>query len=70
MAGPELAKRYQTILYLAGSASAEFFADIALCPFEAVKVQLGVGFLSVSCHGLIALGSKTNSRAQQPTASP
>lgn len=38
LAGPENAARYQTVLFLAGSASAEFFADIALCPFEAVKV--------------------------------
>lgn len=29
----------QNLIYLAGSASAEFFADIALCPFEAVKVR-------------------------------
>jgi solute carrier family 25 phosphate transporter 3 len=27
-------------LYLAASASAEFFADIALCPFEAIKVRM------------------------------
>ncbi|KXZ56593.1 hypothetical protein GPECTOR_1g533 [Gonium pectorale] len=40
MAGPELAKKYQSAIYLAGSASAEFFADIALCPFEAVKVKV------------------------------
>ncbi len=38
MAGEEVAKKYQTLIFLAGSASAEFFADIALCPFEAVKV--------------------------------
>lgn len=38
MAGEEVAKKYQNLIYLAGSASAEFFADIALCPFEAVKV--------------------------------
>lgn len=37
-AGEEVAKKYQNLIYLAGSASAEFFADIALCPFEAVKV--------------------------------
>lgn len=40
MAGPENAKKYQNIIYLAGSASAEFFADIALCPLEAVKVKV------------------------------
>jgi solute carrier family 25 phosphate transporter 3 len=27
-------------LYLAASASAEFIADLALCPFEAVKVRM------------------------------
>ena len=41
MAGEELFKKYQTLIYLAGSASAEVFADIALCPFEAVKVSMG-----------------------------
>ena len=39
-AGPELAARYQNLIFLAGSASAEFFADIALCPLEAVKVKV------------------------------
>lgn len=38
MAGEELFNKYQTVIFLAGSASAEFFADIALAPFEAVKV--------------------------------
>jgi solute carrier family 25 phosphate transporter 3 len=40
MAGAENAKKYQTLIFLAGSASAEFFADIALCPMEAVKVKV------------------------------
>eukprot|EP00983_Pelagomonas_calceolata_P017359 544738-Pelagomonas_calceolata.AAC.2 len=40
MAGEEVAKKYQNAIFLAGSASAEFFADIALCPFEAVKVKV------------------------------
>ena len=30
----------KTIVYLGASASAEFLADIALCPFEAVKVRM------------------------------
>ncbi|KAK9845005.1 hypothetical protein WJX74_009591 [Apatococcus lobatus] len=38
--GEENAKKYKTLLFLAGSASAEFFADIGLCPFEAVKVKV------------------------------
>ncbi|KAI9866570.1 MAG: Mitochondrial phosphate carrier protein 3, mitochondrial [Trichoglossum hirsutum] len=40
LAGAENAYRYKTSLYLAASASAEFIADIALCPFEAVKVRI------------------------------
>jgi len=40
LAGEENATKYKTSIYLAGSASAEFFADIGLCPFEAVKVRM------------------------------
>ncbi|EOD52154.1 putative mitochondrial phosphate carrier protein 2 protein [Neofusicoccum parvum UCRNP2] len=40
LAGPEAAQKYKTILYLTASASAEFIADVALCPFEAVKVRI------------------------------
>merc|ERR1712003_309288 len=38
--GEENAYLYRTTLYLAASASAEFFADIALAPMEAVKVRI------------------------------
>ncbi|KAH7577139.1 hypothetical protein JRO89_XS01G0210500 [Xanthoceras sorbifolium] len=40
IAGPEYATKYKALIYLAGSASAEVIADIALCPFEAVKVRV------------------------------
>jgi len=40
MLGEEKAFLYRTALYLAASASAEFFADILLCPMEAVKVRI------------------------------
>ncbi|RMZ76136.1 hypothetical protein DV738_g5117, partial [Chaetothyriales sp. CBS 135597] len=40
IAGEENADRYKTLLYLSASASAEFIADIGLCPFEAVKVRM------------------------------
>ena len=36
--GEENAYLYRTSLYLVSSASAEFFADIGLAPFEAIKV--------------------------------
>jgi solute carrier family 25 phosphate transporter 3 len=38
--GEDNAHRYRTWLYLGASASAEFFADIALCPMEAIKVRM------------------------------
>jgi len=39
-AGEENAAKYKGAIWLAGSASAEFFADIALCPMEMVKVKI------------------------------
>ncbi|PLB38379.1 putative mitochondrial phosphate carrier protein [Aspergillus candidus] len=39
MVGIENAQRWKTSLYLVASASAELIADVALCPFEAVKVR-------------------------------
>ncbi|XP_032674740.1 phosphate carrier protein, mitochondrial [Odontomachus brunneus] len=40
LAGEELSYEYRTTLYLISSASAEFFADIGLAPFEAAKVRI------------------------------
>jgi len=40
MLGEEKSYLYRTSLYLAASASAEFFADIGLAPMEAVKVRM------------------------------
>ncbi|XP_057820619.2 mitochondrial phosphate carrier protein 3, mitochondrial isoform X2 [Cryptomeria japonica] len=38
--GTQNAEKHKTLIYLAGSASAEFIAGIALCPFEAIKVRM------------------------------
>ncbi|XP_072025434.1 solute carrier family 25 member 3-like, partial [Amphiura filiformis] len=38
--GEEYCYRYRITLYLLASASAEFFADILLCPMEALKVRI------------------------------
>jgi len=38
--GEEKTYLWRTSLYLAASASAEFIADVALCPFEACKVKI------------------------------
>jgi solute carrier family 25 phosphate transporter 3 len=40
LAGEQNAAKYKGWIWLAGSASAEFFADIALCPMEMVKVKV------------------------------
>merc|ERR1711931_264581 len=53
MIGEENTYLYRTSLYLAASASAEFFADIALAPMEAVKVRVQTqpGFASTLREG-------------------
>jgi solute carrier family 25 (mitochondrial phosphate transporter), member 3 len=40
MVGEEKSKQYRGLIWCAGSASAEFFADVALCPMEMVKVKV------------------------------
>ena len=40
LAGEEAAEKYKPAIWLAGSASAEVFADIALCPLEMTKVKV------------------------------
>lgn len=45
--GEELSYEYRTTLYLISSASAEFFADIGLAPFEAAKVINYLLFISI-----------------------
>jgi len=38
--GKKNAEEYRSILYMCSSASAEFFADILLCPWETVKLKV------------------------------
>ncbi|KAI0683661.1 mitochondrial carrier protein [Cytidiella melzeri] len=40
LAGEEASAKYKGAIWLAGSASAEFFADVALCPLEMTKVKI------------------------------
>lgn len=37
--GKDIATNYTSLIYLSASASAEFIADILLCPWEAIKVK-------------------------------
>ena len=58
--GEEKTFLYRTSLYLASSASAEFFADIFLCPMEAVKVRIQTmpGFANTLREGFPKLYGK------------
>jgi solute carrier family 25 phosphate transporter 3 len=61
LAGPENSHRYKTWIYLSASASAEFIADIALCPFEAVKVRMQTTippFATGTLNGLSVITAK------------
>lgn len=60
MAGEENAYKYRSLIYLAGSASAEVFADIALCPMEMVKVKVQTSPAGTFPTGFGAALSKMN----------
>ena len=38
--GPKFTTKYKTLIYLASFASSKVIANIALCPFEVVKVRV------------------------------
>eukprot|EP01080_Neovahlkampfia_damariscottae_P011412 gene11412-4579_t len=57
MAGEENSQKFKGIIWLAGSASAEFFADIALCPMEMVKVKVQTSVPGTWPTGLFAATS-------------
>lgn len=40
LVGPEIANNYRSLVYLGASASAEVIADVALAPWEALKVRM------------------------------
>lgn len=40
MIGQENSVKYRAFVWAGASATAEFFADIALCPFEMIKVKV------------------------------
>lgn len=44
LVGPENAVKYKSLIFLAGSASAEVIADVALVPLETVKVRTQTTF--------------------------
>lgn len=64
MLGEENTYLWRTALYLAASASAEFFADIGLAPFEAVKVRIQTqpGWASTMREGMPKLYAEEGMR--------
>jgi len=60
LAGENNYIEYRGWIYLAGSASAEFFADMALCPMEMVKVKVQTSPAGNWPIGLGAAVSKMN----------
>ena len=61
LAGEQNAYKYKTSLYLVASASAEAIADVALCPFEAVKVRMQTtipAFASGTFNGISTITAK------------
>jgi len=62
MAGEEAAYKYRGLIYLCGSASAEFIADIALCPMEMVKVKVQTSPKGTWPLGLVEATQLMNSR--------
>lgn len=61
LAGEECAYQNRGLIFLAGSASAEVFADVALCPMEMVKVKVQTSPAGTFPTGLCAAVSKIHS---------
>ncbi|KAL1919129.1 uncharacterized protein VTP21DRAFT_2511 [Calcarisporiella thermophila] len=58
LVGAEYAHKYRDLVYIAASASAEFFADIALAPWEALKVRMQTSvppFAATTREGFVKL---------------
>lgn len=71
-AGEELSNKYKPAIWLAGSASAEVFADIALCPLEMTKVKIqtsATGTFPTGFGAALAEMSKTKIETRFPFGS-
>ncbi|KAL1891274.1 mitochondrial phosphate carrier protein [Sporothrix stenoceras] len=64
LGGIEQATPHRTAVYLGASASAEFFADIALCPLEATRIRLVSqrGFASGLASGFVRIAREEGLR--------
>ncbi|EIW79306.1 mitochondrial carrier protein [Coniophora puteana RWD-64-598 SS2] len=72
LAGEEASNKYKPAIWLAGSASAEVFADIALCPLEMTKVKIQTspsGTFPTSFGAALTEMSKTKIETRYPFGS-
>ncbi|TFY50290.1 hypothetical protein EVG20_g11607 [Dentipellis fragilis] len=72
LAGEEAAEKYKPAIWLAGSASAEVFADIALCPLEMTKVKIQTspaGTFPIAFGAALREMSKTKVETRYPFGS-
>lgn len=72
LAGEEATAKYKGAIWLAGSASAEVFADIALCPLEMTKVKIQTspaGTFPVPMRAALAEMSKLRAETRYPFGS-
>lgn len=72
LAGEEASQQYKPAIWLLGSASAEVFADIALCPFEMTKVKIQTsptGTFPVAFGAALSQMSKTRADTRYPFGS-
>jgi len=72
VAGEEAAEKYKPAIWLAGSASAEVFADIALCPLEMTKVKIQTsqnGTFPIAFGAALKEMSRTKAETRYPFGS-
>lgn len=72
LAGEEASNKYKPAIWLAGSASAEVFADIALCPLEMTKVKIqtsATGTFPTAFGAALSEMSKTKAETRFPFGS-
>lgn len=72
LAGQEATEKYKPLIWLAGSASAEVFADIALCPLEMTKVKIQTspaGTFPVPMFAALSEMSKLKAETRYPFGS-
>eukprot|EP00933_Yihiella_yeosuensis_P054466 TRINITY_DN52925_c0_g1_i1.p1 TRINITY_DN52925_c0_g1~~TRINITY_DN52925_c0_g1_i1.p1 ORF type:complete len:334 (-),score=37.12 TRINITY_DN52925_c0_g1_i1:163-1164(-) len=65
LVGEQAAFEHRGLIYLAGSASAEFFADVALCPMEMVKVKVQTSPAGSWPTGFAAATAKMSANAAE-----